>query len=139
MGQAAAAGRSRFTCFPGAACMMLEQLGRRALFTLDPERAHTLSIAALKSGLPLAGAPDRDLALTTNVAGIEFPNPIGMAAGYDKNAEVADPLLRLGFGFAEVGTLTPRAQAGNPKPRIFRLEEDEAVINRLGFNNDGHA
>ncbi|MBI1621037.1 quinone-dependent dihydroorotate dehydrogenase [Aquamicrobium zhengzhouense] len=119
--------------------MMLEQLGRRALFTLDPERAHTLSIAALKSGLPLACAPDRDLALTTNVAGIEFANPIGMAAGYDKNAEVADPLLRLGFGFAEVGTLTPRAQPGNPKPRIFRLEEDEAVINRLGFNNEGHA
>lgn len=118
--------------------MMFERIGRRALFTLDPETAHHASIIALKSGLPLACAPDMDLALAQTVAGIDFPNPIGMAAGYDKNAEVPDALLGLGFGFAEVGTLTPRPQAGNPKPRIFRLEEDEAVINRLGFNNAGH-
>ena len=71
------------------------------------------------------------------VAGLRFPNPLGMAAGYDKNAEVPDALLRLGFGFAEVGTLTPKPQSGNPKPRIFRLEADRAVINRMGFNNDG--
>lgn len=118
--------------------MMFERIGRRALFTLDPETAHHASIIALKSGLPLACTPDRDLALAQTVAGIDFPNPLGMAAGYDKNAEVPDALLGLGFGFAEVGTLTPRPQAGNPKPRIFRLEEDEAVINRLGFNNAGH-
>ena len=72
------------------------------------------------------------------VAGLDFPNPLGMAAGYDKNAEVPDALLALGFGFAEVGTVTPLPQAGNPKPRIFRLTSDQAVINRLGFNNEGH-
>ena len=76
--------------------------------------------------------------LKVSVCGLDFPNPLGMAAGYDKNAEVPDALLGLGFGFAEVGTVTPLPQAGNPKPRIFRLTEDEAVINRLGFNNEGH-
>lgn len=118
---------------------LLSDLGRKGLFLFDPETAHGLSIAALKSGLVPACAvrPDPRLALT--VAGLAFPNPLGMAAGYDKNAEVPEALIRLGFGFAEIGTVTPRPQEGNPKPRIFRLVEDEAVINRLGFNNEGHA
>ena len=118
---------------------LVERLGRRALFCLDPETAHGLSIKALKSGLPVALSPRYDLRLKTTVAGIAFDNPLGMAAGYDKNAEVPDALLRLGFGFAEVGTVTPLPQSGNAKPRIFRLTEERAVINRLGFNNDGHA
>src|SRR5690606_37500100 len=82
--------------------------------------------------------PPRDERLRVRLCGLDFPNPLGMAAGYDKNAEVPDALLGLGFGFAEVGTVTPLAQPGNPRPRIFRLTEDEAVINRLGFNNEGH-
>ena len=117
---------------------LLERLGRQALFCLDPETAHGVSIAALRSGLPVALSPRYDTRLKVSVAGLAFDNPLGMAAGYDKNAEVPDALLRLGFGFAEVGTVTPLPQAGNPKPRIFRLTEDGAVINRLGFNNEGH-
>ena len=117
---------------------VLESLGRRGLFCLDPETAHGLSIQALKAGLPVAKSPRYDERLRTTVAGIAFDNPLGMAAGYDKNAEVPDALLTLGFGFAEVGTVTPLPQAGNPKPRIFRLTSDGAVINRLGFNNEGH-
>ncbi|UVK38897.1 quinone-dependent dihydroorotate dehydrogenase [Mesorhizobium sp. AR10] len=117
---------------------LLDTLGQKVLFTFDPETAHGLSIAALKCGLPVAGRPPRDARLKVSVCGITFPNPLGMAAGYDKNAEVPDALLGLGFGFAEVGTITPLPQAGNPKPRIFRLIQDEAVINRLGFNNEGH-
>jgi dihydroorotate dehydrogenase len=89
--------------------------------------------------LPLGRPPAPDPALGVAIAGLSFPNPLGMAAGYDKNGEVPDALLALGFGFAEIGTVTPRAQPGNPKPRIFRLTEDGAVINRLGFNNEGHA
>ena len=108
-------------------------------FLLDPEVAHGMSIAALRSGfMPTCHVP-HDPRLQQTVAGLVFPNPLGMAAGYDKNAEVPGPLLKLGFGFTEIGTVTPRAQAGNPKPRIFRLVENEAVINRLGFNNEGHA
>lgn len=116
-----------------------ERIGKKLLFSLDPERAHGLSIAALKSGLPLCPRATRDPLLETTVAGLRFPNPLGMAAGYDKNAEVPDALLGLGFGFVECGTVTPLPQAGNAKPRIFRLEADAAVINRLGFNNAGHA
>ena len=116
----------------------LEWLGQKALFALEPETAHRLSIAALKSGVPLCSKPPTDPRLKVTVAGIDFPNPLGMAAGYDKNAEVPDALLKLGFGFAEVGTVTPLPQAGNLKPRIFRLVEDRAVVNRLGFNNEGH-
>ena len=118
---------------------VLDRIGQKLLFTFDPEAAHGLSIAALRCGLPVAGRPPRDERLKVSVCGIDFPNPLGMAAGYDKNAEVPDALLGLGFGFAEVGTVTPLPQAGNPKPRIFRLTADEAVINRLGFNNEGHA
>ncbi|WP_274630112.1 quinone-dependent dihydroorotate dehydrogenase [Arvimicrobium flavum] len=117
---------------------LFERLGRQALFTLDPETAHGLSIAALRCGVPIVPKPPADRRLAVNVAGIDFPNPLGMAAGYDKNAEAPDGLLGLGFGFAEVGTVTPLPQPGNPKPRIFRLPEDNAVINRLGFNNEGH-
>ena len=114
-------------------------IGRKLLFGLDAERAHGLSIAGLKSGVPLCPPPVADVRLRVDIAGLSFPNPLGMAAGYDKNAEVPDALLKLGFGFAEVGTVTPKPQAGNPKPRIFRLVEDEAIVNRLGFNNEGHA
>ena len=117
---------------------LFNALLRPALFSLDAERAHALSIAALKSGMirPLLRKPDPRLAV--ELAGHSFPSPIGMAAGYDKNAEVPDALLRLGFGFAEIGTVTPLVQEGNPKPRIFRLIEDQAVINRFGFNSQGH-
>ena len=114
---------------------MLFDLARPALFALDPERAHKLTLAALKTA-PL-GKPAQAGALATEVAGIAFPNPLGMAAGFDKDGEVPDKLLALGFGFAEVGSITPRPQAGNPKPRLFRLVEDRAVINRMGFNNSG--
>ena len=114
---------------------MLFDLARPALFALDPERAHKLTLAALKAA-PL-GAPAKAGKLATSVAGISFPNPLGMAAGFDKDGEVPDKLLALGFGFAEVGSITPRPQAGNPKPRLFRLVEDRAVINRMGFNNGG--
>ena len=114
---------------------MLFTLARPALFALDPERAHRMTVAALKAA-PLAGACHAG-ALATRVAGIDFPNPLGMAAGFDKDGEVPDKLLALGFGFAEVGSITPRPQTGNPKPRLFRLVEDRAVINRMGFNNGG--
>lgn len=103
-----------------------------------PETAHGISIRALKAGLVPAPAQVFDERLTLTVAGLDFPNPLGLAAGYDKNGEVPDAVLRLGFGFTEVGTVTPRPQSGNPLPRLFRLPEDSAVINRLGFNNPGH-
>lgn len=115
-----------------------QSLARRGLFLLDPEAAHGLSVKALKTGLVPACAAPADPRLTQTVAGLTFTNPLGMAAGYDKNAEVPEALLRLGFGFTEIGTVTPKPQAGNDKPRIFRLVEDDAVINRLGFNNEGH-
>ncbi len=103
---------------------------------LDPEDAHRLAVQGLKL-LPPARPRADDPKLAVRAFGLNFPNPIGMAAGFDKNGEVPDALLRLGFGFVEIGTVTPRPQAGNPRPRIFRLERDEAVINRLGFNGDG--
>lgn len=112
-------------------------LVRPVLHALDPERAHNLTITALKAGLGPRVPADRHAALRSTVFGVQFPNPIGLAAGFDKNAEVPDALLTAGMGFSECGTITPRAQAGNPKPRIFRLPEDRAVINRLGFNNSG--
>jgi dihydroorotate dehydrogenase len=109
---------------------------RPLIFALDAERAHRLTIAALKR-LPAQLPPPADPVLGTEVAGIAFPNPVGLAAGFDKDAEVWQQMLGFGFGFAEVGTLTPRPQEGNPKPRLFRLAEDRAVINRMGFNNRG--
>ena len=102
----------------------------------DPEDAHRLAVQGLKLLPPTRPRVD-DHKLTVRAFGLNFPNPIGMAAGFDKNAEVSDALLKLGFGFVEIGTVTPRPQTGNPRPRIFRLERDEAVVNRLGFNNDG--
>ncbi len=109
---------------------------RPALFLLDAERAHRLTIAALKLIPPLP-APRPNGSLASTVAGIAFANPLGIAAGFDKDGEVPDALLGLGFGFAEVGSITPLPQAGNPRPRLFRLSEDRAVINRMGFNNRG--
>jgi dihydroorotate dehydrogenase len=103
---------------------------------LDPEDAHRLAIQGLRLLPPLRTRAD-DAKLAVRAFGLNFPNPIGMSAGFDKNAEVPDALLRLGFGFVEIGTVTPKPQSGNPRPRLFRLERDEAVINRLGFNNDG--
>lgn len=117
---------------------MLFDLARPFLHSLDPERAHGLTIAALRAGVhPRQTNPDPE-ALRTRVFGLDFPNPLGIAAGFDKNAEVPDAMLAIGFGFAEIGTVTPRPQSGNPKPRIFRLTEDGGAINRLGFNNEGH-
>lgn len=111
---------------------------RPLLFTLDPERAHRLSLAGLKR-MPTGKPPRHDPALAVSLGGLTFPSPVGVAPGYDKDAEVPDALLGLGFGFVEVGTITPFPQAGNPKPRLFRLVEDRAVINRMGFNNGGAA
>ena len=115
---------------------MLYPLLRPALFLLDAERAHQISLAALKA-LPRWRSVGAASKLASEVAGLRFPNPLGMAAGYDKDGEVPDALLGLGFGFAEVGSITPLPQAGNPRPRLFRLIEDRAVINRMGFNNHG--
>lgn len=116
---------------------MLYRLAAPALFALDPETAHRLTIAALRFAPIRALPPARSGPLTTRVAGIDFPNPVGLAAGFDKDARVPDAMLALGFGFVEVGSITPRAQPGNPHPRLFRLAEDRAVINRMGFNNGG--
>jgi len=115
-----------------------ECAGRWLTFRFEPEAAHRMAIAGLKSGmLPVRPAkPDPRLSVMT--AGLVFANPLGMAAGFDKDAEVPDELISIGFGFAEVGTTTPKPQAGNPRPRVFRLPGDHAVINRLGFNNQGH-
>jgi dihydroorotate dehydrogenase len=110
---------------------------RPLLFRLDPEHAHGLAIGALKSGwVPPARSP-ADPALEVSVFGLGFANPIGLAAGFDKNAEVIDAMLAQGFGFIEVGSVTPSPQQGNARPRLFRLDEDAAIINRMGFNNDG--
>jgi len=121
---------------------LLFKLVRPALFRLDPERAHRLSVLALRSGLGGIGHPGRggdDPILATRVWNIVFPNPVGLAAGFDKDAEVCDAALGLGFGFVEAGTVTPRPQPGNAGKRLFRLTEDEAVINRFGFNSRGLA
>jgi dihydroorotate dehydrogenase len=116
---------------------LIERLGLAALHKFDPETSHGLSIAALKSGFaPLSGQV-KTPRMATTIAGLDLPNPIGLAAGYDKNAEVIAPLTKAGFGFIEVGAATPRPQLGNPKPRLFRLTQDKAAINRFGFNNQG--
>lgn len=117
---------------------IVERIGLAALHRFDPERAHDLSIRALSSGLvPLHGGPVTSDRLKVSLAGLDLPNPVGLAAGYDKNARALAALMKAGFGFVEVGAATPRAQPGNPKPRLFRLTQDRAVINRFGFNNDG--
>ena len=113
-------------------------LARPVLHALDAETAHQLTIRAL-SFCPASAAARPDPRLAVDAFGLSFPNPLGLAAGFDKNAEVPDQMLALGFGFTEIGTVTPRPQAGNPRPRLFRLAEDKAVINRMGFNNEGHA
>lgn len=117
----------------------LESLALKGLHALEAETAHRVTVLAMKTGL-LSGAPGTpDPRLAVQFWDLHFPNPLGMAAGFDKNAEVPDALLKLGFGFTEVGSVTPLAQPGNPRPRVFRLPVDEGVINRYGFNNDGHA
>ncbi len=110
---------------------------RSLIFKLDPELAHILAIKALKFNYVPKINLQKNKILETNIFGKVIPNPIGVAAGFDKDAEVYNSLFRLGFGFVEVGTITPKKQYGNPKPRVFRLEEDEALINRLGFNSSG--
>jgi dihydroorotate dehydrogenase len=110
---------------------------RPTLRFLDPEAAHRMAVKALAAGLPLGHAEPDGAILACRIWDLELPNPLGLAAGFDKNAEAPDALLRLGFGHVEVGTVTPRPQPGNPRPRLFRLAEDEAVINRYGFNSDG--
>src|ERR1700733_7354883 len=115
---------------------LFDRLARPFLHALDPEDAHRLAIGMLRfAPLPPPARDDNRLAM--RVFGLNFPNPIGIAAGFDKNAEVPDALFRVGFGFVEVGTITPRPQAGNPRPRLFRLDADAGVINRLGFNSQG--
>ncbi|MBU2868339.1 quinone-dependent dihydroorotate dehydrogenase [Pacificibacter marinus] len=114
-----------------------EQLGLKVLRKIDPEKAHHFALTALRAGLAPLPGPVTSSRLKTSFAGIEMPNPIGLAAGFDKNAEAVAQLSRSGFGFIEVGAATPRPQSGNAKPRLFRLTEDRAVINRFGFNNEG--
>ena len=115
---------------------LASRLARPVLLATDPETGHNLAVAALKTlPLPACGTDDRRLAVSA--FGLSFPNPVGLAAGFDKHAEVPDPALRLGFGFVEVGGVTPKPQVGNPKPRVFRLVPDEAIINRYGLNSDG--
>jgi dihydroorotate dehydrogenase len=114
----------------------LHGLATRALRALDPEDAHGWAIRGLKLGLGPRGGPDAPI-LAGSLAGLPIPNVVGLAPGFDKDAEVFGPMLRAGFGFVECGTVTPRPQAGNPRPRLFRLSEDRAVINRMGFNNRG--
>lgn len=117
----------------------LYSLARPVLWRLDAEFAHRLAIAALRRGLVGRSAASPDPILRTKVWDFDFADPIGIAAGFDKNAEAIGPLFDLGFGFVEIGSVTPLPQAGNPRPRLFRLAADGAVINRMGFNSDGHA
>jgi dihydroorotate dehydrogenase len=125
--------------FEGCAVIgLFERFARPLLRAMDPEDAHGLALRALRLA-PLPRAVPDDARLAVRAFGLTFPNPLGLAAGFDKHGEVPDALLRVGFGFTEVGTVTPRPQPGNPRPRLFRLNADEAVINRLGFNSEGEA
>ena len=117
---------------------LFDRLSRPLLRAIDAEDAHALAVKALRF-MPLGKAPRDPRELGVRAFGLNFPNPLGIAAGFDKNAQVPDALLRLGFGFVEIGTVTLRPQEGNPRPRVFRLVADEAVINRLGFNNEGRS
>ena len=116
---------------------LIERATLRALHCLDPEHAHALALAALKAGLGPGGGPVTSPRLATRIAGLGLPNPVGIAAGFDKNGEVIRPTLAAGPGFVEIGAVTPRPQPGNPRPRLFRLARDRAAINRFGFNNQG--
>ena len=116
---------------------LLERLGLAGLHKIDPEAAHGLAIRALQMGLTPTPGPVTSPRLKTTLAGLDLPNPVGLAAGFDKNATAIAPLSRAGFGFIEVGAATPLPQPGNPKPRLFRQTEDRAAINRFGFNNEG--
>jgi dihydroorotate dehydrogenase len=116
---------------------MLYSLARPLLFTLAPERAHELTLSMLDKAHKLGFMHQKVAAKPVTCMGIEFPNPVGLAAGLDKNGAHIDALAALGFGFIEIGTITPRPQAGNPQPRLFRIPEAKAIINRMGFNNDG--
>lgn len=118
---------------------LVEAIGLCALRRMDPEAAHGLALAGLRAGLAPMPGPVTSARLRTDLAGIALPNPVGIAAGFDKNATALRALARSGVGFVEVGAATPRPQQGNPRPRLFRLSEDRAAINRLGFNNDGAA
>ncbi len=115
----------------------LEQLGLKALHRIDPETAHGLAMAALRTPFVALPGPVTSTRLRTSLAGLDMPNPVGLAAGFDKNATAIAPLSQAGFGWIEVGAATPLPQPGNPRPRVFRLSEDRAAINRFGFNNDG--
>ncbi|MEM6619431.1 MAG: dihydroorotate dehydrogenase (quinone), partial [Pseudomonadota bacterium] len=116
---------------------VLDRLSLALLHRFDPERAHDLALRALQLGVVGGTGPVTSDRIATSVAGLALPNPVGLAAGFDKNAVALAPLMRTGFGFLEVGAATPKAQPGNPRPRLFRLAEDRAAINRFGFNNDG--
>jgi len=116
---------------------MFEKAALAALHLISPERAHGLALTALNMGLAPKTGPITTSRLATTVAGMNFPNPLGLAAGFDKNATAIAPLMETGLGFIEVGAITPQAQPGNPQPRVFRLPRDRAVINRFGFNNEG--
>jgi len=118
---------------------VMDRLALSALYALSPEAAHNMALRGLEYGLAGRRAEPDDPILATTVFGLKFSNPIGLAAGFDKDARVIDAMLSLGFGFVEAGTVTPLPQSGNPKPRLFRLDEDRAVINRLGFNSGGVA
>lgn len=120
-----------------SAVSLPHDIATRALRLIDPETAHHAALHGLRIGAGPRARADKFVRLKTALAGLDLPNPIGMAAGFDKNAQAADALLRTGFGFVECGTVTPKPQDGNPRPRLFRLSEDRAVINRLGFNNEG--
>src|SRR6266540_378273 len=139
MGKAAASGRRSTARLSGVSGVigLVESLARPLLRMLDPEDAHRLAILGLK--IPPFVKLTADPRLAVRAFGLDFPNPVGMAAGFDKHGEVPDALLKLGFGFVEVGTVTPLPQSGNPRPRLFRLDRDEGVINRLGFNSEGAA
>ena len=116
---------------------MMYSLARPLLFSLAPERAHELTLSMLKSAHKMGAIRQTVAAKPVTCMGIEFPNPVGLAAGLDKNGAYIDALAGLGFGFIEIGTITPKPQEGNPKPRLFRIPQAKAIINRMGFNNDG--
>src|SRR6056297_942229 len=137
LGIACAAGGWRASVSRRSRMSVVERLGLPLLHRLEPETAHDWAMRAIKAGFAPEPGPVISSRLACDLAGIALPNPVGLAAGFDKNAQALAPLIRAGFGFVEVGAVTPRPQPGNPRPRLFRLAEDRAVINRFGFNNDG--